>query len=63
MGLIWAAQGARPCREGITCTFAVGNGFPVAEYIENEFFVLPQTVMVFGDAKVTLNKMSAALKG
>ncbi len=31
--------------------------------IENELFVLPQTVMVFGDAKVTLTKMSAALKG
>jgi proton-translocating NAD(P)+ transhydrogenase subunit beta len=31
--------------------------------IENELFVLPQTMMVFGDAKQTLSKISAALKG
>ena len=31
--------------------------------IENELFVLPQTMMVFGDAKATLQKMSGAMKG
>src|SRR5262249_6350243 len=31
--------------------------------IENELFVLPQTMMVFGDAKLTLGRISAALKG
>jgi NAD(P) transhydrogenase subunit beta len=31
--------------------------------IENELFILPQTMMVFGDAKATLTKISAALKG
>ncbi|HYF50780.1 MAG TPA: NAD(P)(+) transhydrogenase (Re/Si-specific) subunit beta [Planctomycetota bacterium] len=31
--------------------------------IENELFVLPQTMMVFGDAKNTLTAMSAAMKG
>jgi NAD(P) transhydrogenase subunit beta len=31
--------------------------------IENELFLLPQTMMVFGDAKATLTKISAALKG
>ena len=30
--------------------------------IENELFVLPQTMMVFGDAKQTLGKMTAAMK-
>jgi NAD(P) transhydrogenase subunit beta len=31
--------------------------------IENELFVLPQTMMVFGDAKQTLGKITAAMKG
>jgi len=31
--------------------------------IENELFVLPQTMMVFGDAKNTLGAISAAMKG
>jgi NAD(P) transhydrogenase subunit beta len=31
--------------------------------IDNELFGLPQTQMVFGDAKATLTKMSAAFKG
>jgi H+-translocating NAD(P) transhydrogenase subunit beta len=31
--------------------------------IENQLFVLPQTMMVFGDAKQTLSKISSALKG
>jgi NAD(P) transhydrogenase subunit beta len=31
--------------------------------IENELFGLPQTQMVFGDAKATLTKMAAAFKG
>jgi H+-translocating NAD(P) transhydrogenase subunit beta len=31
--------------------------------IENELFVLPQTMMVFGDAKTTLQKVSGAMKG
>jgi NAD(P) transhydrogenase subunit beta len=31
--------------------------------IENELFVLPQTMMVFGDAKQTLAKVTAAMKG
>jgi len=31
--------------------------------IENELFVLPQTMMVFGDAKATLGKITAAMKG
>ena len=31
--------------------------------IENELFVLPQTMMVFGDAKGTLQKISGAMKG
>jgi NAD(P) transhydrogenase subunit beta len=31
--------------------------------IENELFVLPQTMMVFGDAKSTLGKISSAMKG
>ncbi len=31
--------------------------------IENELFVLPQTMMVFGDAKATLGKITAVLKG
>jgi NAD(P) transhydrogenase subunit beta len=31
--------------------------------IENELFVLPQTMMVFGDAKATLGKVTAAMKG
>jgi NAD(P) transhydrogenase subunit beta len=31
--------------------------------IENELFILPQTMMVFGDAKQTLGKVTAALKG
>ncbi|MCU1283218.1 MAG: pntB [bacterium] len=31
--------------------------------IENELFALPQTMMVFGDAKQTLTRISAALKG
>jgi NAD(P) transhydrogenase subunit beta len=31
--------------------------------IENELFVLPQTMMVFGDAKGTLGKITAAMKG
>jgi H+-translocating NAD(P) transhydrogenase subunit beta len=31
--------------------------------IENELFVLPQTMMVFGDAKATLGKISSAMKG
>lgn len=30
--------------------------------IENELFVLPQTMMVFGDAKSSLGKISAAMK-
>jgi NAD(P) transhydrogenase subunit beta len=30
--------------------------------IENELFVLPQTMMVFGDAKATLGKITAAMK-
>jgi NAD(P) transhydrogenase subunit beta len=30
--------------------------------IENELFVLPQTMMVFGDAKQTLGKVTAAMK-
>ena len=30
--------------------------------IENELFVMPQTMMVFGDANVTLGKISAAFK-
>jgi proton-translocating NAD(P)+ transhydrogenase subunit beta len=30
--------------------------------IENELFVLPQTMMVFGDAKQTLGKITAAMK-
>ncbi len=30
--------------------------------IENELFILPQTMMVFGDAKLTLGKISAVLK-
>jgi NAD(P) transhydrogenase subunit beta len=31
--------------------------------IENELFVLPQTMMVFGDAKATLGKITGLLKG
>jgi NAD(P) transhydrogenase subunit beta len=31
--------------------------------IENELFVLPQTMMVFGDAKSTLGKITGAMKG
>jgi NAD(P) transhydrogenase subunit beta len=31
--------------------------------IENELFVLPQTMMVFGDAKQTLGKITGAMKG
>jgi H+-translocating NAD(P) transhydrogenase subunit beta len=31
--------------------------------IENELFVLPQTMMVFGDAKATLGKITGAMKG
>jgi H+-translocating NAD(P) transhydrogenase subunit beta len=31
--------------------------------IENELFVLPQTMMVFGDAKATLGKVTSAMKG
>jgi NAD(P) transhydrogenase subunit beta len=31
--------------------------------IENELFILPHTMMVFGDAKGTLGKISAAIKG
>jgi H+-translocating NAD(P) transhydrogenase subunit beta len=31
--------------------------------IENELFVLPQSMMVFGDAKGTLQKISGAMKG
>ena len=31
--------------------------------IENELFVRPNTMMVFGDAKKTLNRIVAALKG
>ena len=31
--------------------------------IENELFVLPQTMMVFGDAKATLGQIVASLKG
>jgi NAD(P) transhydrogenase subunit beta len=30
--------------------------------IENELFILPQTMMVFGDAKATLGKITAAMK-
>jgi NAD(P) transhydrogenase subunit beta len=31
--------------------------------IDNDLFILPQTMMVFGDAKVTLGKITAAMKG
>jgi NAD(P) transhydrogenase subunit beta len=31
--------------------------------IENELFIQPNTMMVFGDAKQTLSQISAALKG
>lgn len=31
--------------------------------IENELFVQPNTMMVLGDAKHTLGKLSAAVKG
>jgi H+-translocating NAD(P) transhydrogenase subunit beta len=31
--------------------------------IENELFVLPQSMMVFGDAKGTLQKITGAMKG
>ena len=31
--------------------------------IDNDLFILPQTMMVFGDAKATLGKITAAMKG
>ena len=31
--------------------------------IENELFLLPQTMMVFGDAKQTLTQINQAVKG
>src|SRR5262249_49249599 len=31
--------------------------------IDNELFALPQTMMVFGDAKATLSKIAAVVKG
>ena len=30
--------------------------------IENELFIHPKTMMVFGDAKATLTKMAGAMK-
>ena len=31
--------------------------------IDNDLFILPQTMMVFGDAKATLGKITGAMKG
>ncbi|MBN1207300.1 MAG: NAD(P)(+) transhydrogenase (Re/Si-specific) subunit beta [Myxococcaceae bacterium] len=39
---------------------SMGKGFAG---IENELFVLPQTMMVFGDAKVTLGRITQTMKG
>ena len=40
----------------------LGPQFPGFAGIENELFILPNTMMVFGDAKKTLSEMAASLK-
>ena len=47
------------CKAVIVLKRSMNPGFAG---IENELFILPQTMMVFGDAKQTLGKVTAAMK-
>ena len=47
-------------RTVMVCKRSMNPGFAG---IENDLFVLPQTMMVFGDAKQTLGKITAAMRG